>query len=66
VKNQRAETGKNVRTHARNMARKAKRRAEADARNANWRSLTAAQKIADLDARGHVAKRQRARIQAAM
>jgi hypothetical protein len=62
--NQRSQTGKNTRSHNRNMARRSIKRQEANIRNDKWASLTPTEQLADLDRRGYRAVRQRARIKA--
>jgi hypothetical protein len=47
-------------------AKKEQRREEAEIRNAAWSAMTPEHQIADLDARGMDAKKQRARIEARM
>lgn len=47
-------------------ANKEERRRDAESRNAAWRSMSPEHQLADLDARGMTATKQRARIQAAM
>ena len=44
------------------LAKKAKRRLEAETRNATWASLTPKQQLAELDRRGVVVRRQRQKI----
>jgi len=43
---------------------KERRRQEAEQRNAAWRAMSPEHQLADLDARGHKATKQRARIEA--
>lgn len=47
-------------------ANKEERRRDAEARNAAWQSMSHEHQLADLDARGMAATKQRARIQSAM
>jgi len=47
-------------------AKKEERRHDADARNGAWRAMSHEHQLADLDARGVTATKQRARIEAAI
>ncbi len=53
-----------LRKTGRAAADKDQRRLESDARNEAWRKLTPVQQLANLDLKGFVAKKQRARIEA--
>jgi len=64
--NLRSQTGKNTRSHNRNLERKRIKREEAEQRNSAWASLSPKSQLVDLTGRRGNSARQKARISARM